>query len=308
MYQDSISEDGTVTEGYRSCTDRYEVVRRVASQLRHPFTVLDLGAASGYFSIRLTEDFGARVVAVEGCDEIEAARGSVAAIVRRNLQAEDVRLLGTFDLVLALSFLHHQKRWREMLHTIERSARSALIVETPNPLERLKQAKARHELAVIDRTVRKMGLQKIGSAPGVWSPELHRGIYALRRRGLPVVGKIASGSGNNGLHVSRFADDLTPILGYQPFTGSLNVMTPRAFRLGAYAAEYVDQRRGRGGRGGGDYQIWCATVDGFDGPAHVIRPGVRNHGRKCLEVWAPVHLKTALGKKDGDPIRLRIGA
>jgi CTP-dependent riboflavin kinase len=72
--------------------------------------------------------------------------------------------------------------------------------------------------------------------------------------------------------------------------------------------EYVDGQRRRGGRKGGDYQIWHARVEGYDGPAHVMRPGVRGHGRDVLEVWAPVKLRDALSLSDGDPIALRVGA
>ena len=67
-------------------------------------------------------------------------------------------------------------------------------------------------------------------------------------------------------------------------------------------------RRGKGGRRGGDYQIWHARVEGYDGPAHVMRPRHRNHGRRVLEVWAPVKLKDELGLEEGSRVKLRVGA
>jgi riboflavin kinase len=308
-YQDIIDDAGNVlVEGYRSCADRYSVVRDVAATLRKPFTVLDIGAASGYFSIRLTQEFGARCVAVDRDASVLGATGRVAAVVNRDVSAEDVRRLGTFDMVLGLSVLHHIPTWRAMLDMMVRVARSALIVETPHPAERLRSAKARHALADIDSTLRSSGMERMGEATAVWQRALPRGLYVQRWPGAAVEGRAFSGSGSNGKHTVRFAAAAAEVLGYVPFPGSLNVRTSRAFRLGAYAAEYVDAARGRGGRRGGDYQLWHARVEGYNGPAHVMRPGQRGHGRDVLEVWAPVKLKDVLGIRDGDTVRLRIGA
>jgi len=309
-YQDEVRQDGSIASaGYRDCEQRYENIRRELEALRRPFTVLDLGASQGYFSIRLTQDFGARCVAVDRLKDIHKATGKVAAVAQKDLTCDDIFRLGTFDVVLGLSFLHHQKDWRNKLTMMSRIARSALIIETPNPNEKLRQAVARRDLSLIEMAVKAVpGMTRIGKAPAVWDSGLDRGLFMSRRPGLPVQGRIFSGSQNNSLHTSRFADELKDVLGYEPFPGSLNVRTPRAFRLGAYTAEYVDPRRGRGGRRGGDYQVWHATISGYDGPVHVMRPGQRSHGRKVLEVWAPVNLKDALKKKDGDQVTLRIGA
>lgn len=308
-YQDTIDGSGrVVTSGYRECESRYQVIRQACQSLRRPFTVLDLGASEGYFSIRLTDEFGARCVAVDSRSVVRSAEPLIAGIVEGEVDAEDVRLLGTYDVVLGLSFLHHIPDWRGMLEQMDRSARSLLVVETPHPDEKLKQATNRHQLGKIVQALEKKGMTQLGEAPAVWDHELGRPLMVKTREGSPTEGVVGGGSGNNSRMVSRFQDELGSVLGYTPFPGSLNVHTRYAFRLGAYAMEYVDERRGRGGRRGGDYQIWHARVDGFDGPTHVIRPGVRGHGRYCLEVWAPVNLRDHLGLKDGDTIRLRIGA
>lgn len=307
-YQDVIVDGTAVETGYRSCADRYQVVRQVVESLRRPFTVLDLGAASGYFAIRLTEDYAARCVAVDRSSEVQAAKGRVAAVVHAALNAEAIRRQGTFDVILGLSFLHHQKDWRKVLAVLLRMARSALIIETPNPKEQLRHAAARRELAAIEQALETAGMQRVGASPAVWDHSLERGIWLLRRDGLPIEGRIFSGSGSNQSHMVRCADELTDVLGYRPYPGSLNVRTPYAFRLGAYAMEYVDQRRGKRGRKGGDYQIWHARIEGYDGPVHIMRPGLRGHGREVLEVWAPVKLRELLGLEDGGRVRLRIGA
>lgn len=308
-YQDVIDEAGAViSRGYRSCADRWDAVQCAVEGLRRPFTVLDLGASAGYFSVRLTQDFGARCVAVERTDVVDAAEGRVAAVVKANLDATAIHRQGTYDVVLALSFLHHQKNWRDVLSVLLRHTRSALIIETPHRDEKLRQAAARHELGAIEDALLAAGMDRIGSSPGVWDKTLRRGIWLLRRDGIPVTGRVESGSGNNGRLLPRFSTTLADMLGYMPFPGSMNVRTPRAFRLGAYAMEYVDPARGKGGRRGGDYQIWHAQVDGYGGPCHVQRPGVRSHGRDMLEVWAPVRIRDVLGLNDGDAVTVRIGA
>jgi hypothetical protein len=308
VYQDLVDEMGqTLAPGYRECEKRYELIRQVVEPLRRPFTVLDLGANAGYFSIRLTQDYGARCVAVEPMPDIKKAEGRVAAIVNRAVTPDDVHRLGTFDVVLGLSVLHHMKYWRKMLEMMNSIARSVLIIETPSCKERLKKAVACHELPMILSYVQSAGLKKIGSTPAVWQRDVMRPMYAITRNGLPTRGEVFSGSGQNGIHTSQSQNELATVLGYEPYPGSLNLRTKWAFRLGAYTTEFVDSR-GRGGRRGGDYQIWHARVDGFDGPAHVFRPGRRSHGRYVLEVWAPVNLREHLGLKDGSMVRLRIGA
>lgn len=308
-YQDTIDPTGAVVSaGYRECEARYEVVRQAVEGLRRPFTVLDLGAAEGYFSVRLAQEFGARVVAIDSRPVVKAIEGRVAAVRVQEMTPEDVRLLGTFDVVLALSILHHVPDWKGMLERLDRNFRSRLIVETPNPREKLRVAHNRDELPSILGGVLRRGFKQEGEAPAVWDSSLRRGIFVKERSGLPVYGTVRSGGGNNSGHVARFVDELADVLGYRPFPGSLNVKTRYAFRLGPYAAEYVDPRRGRGGRRGGDYQIWPARIEGYDGPAHVIRPGVRGHGRYCLEVWAPEKLRDVLNVRDGDEVLLRIGA
>lgn len=308
-YQDIVDQNGSVvTAGYRECASRYEVVRGLCLGLRRPFTVLDLGAAEGYFSIRLSVAFGARCTAVETRDVIEPARDRVAEVVRDEITPEKLAAMGTFDVVLGLSFLHHVADWRGMLDQMSRTARSLLIVETPNPNEKLKQAKNRAALLEIHEAVRRTCPSVSGNAPAVWESDLLREMSFSRRDGIKYVGKVGSGSGQNSVHTKRLAEQLERTLGYRMYPGSLNLKTPGKVDLGPHCMEFVDQRRGRGGRRGGDYQIWHASVDGFDGPVHAMRPGMRGHGDDAIEIWAPVKLREHLALKDGDEVTVRIGA
>lgn len=57
LYQDHWVQGRAVKKGRRDCESRYQVIREKLNQLKQPFTVLDIGACSGYFSFRIAEEF-----------------------------------------------------------------------------------------------------------------------------------------------------------------------------------------------------------------------------------------------------------
>ncbi len=118
-YQDRWTSSGPPAAGYRECANRYAIVRAfcVDRYADRPFTVLDVGANMSYFGLRLTEDFPAcRVVALE-YDHIELRRAHLkrskaqrVLLLNHRLSLVDLDTLAAtwhFDLVLALSVLHH---------------------------------------------------------------------------------------------------------------------------------------------------------------------------------------------------------
>lgn len=112
-YQDLWIRGRVIPWGRRECAHRYEVVAQFCRQYRRPFTVLDIGAAQGYFSLRLAADFDCTVVAVERRRELGAvllANGQHRVLwLRRSLSLRDIEQLAGvehFDVVLALSVIH----------------------------------------------------------------------------------------------------------------------------------------------------------------------------------------------------------
>ena len=116
-YQDSWLKGRRIAKGYRECASRYEVVKEFCSSFDGPFSVLDVGANMCYFGLRLTEDFpDCRVLAFE-FDHFDVR----SAHVKRNKQnrlalfnhkltiysLETLVLCAHFDLILAMSVLHH---------------------------------------------------------------------------------------------------------------------------------------------------------------------------------------------------------
>ena len=309
-YQDVVSGGRVVAKGYRDCADRFDVVASLLPTLPPNPTVLDFGANAGYFAYRLAEEFGATVTAVDDAPALRKRRAH--ANVKRigvRLTPEAVADLPRFDLVLGLSVLHHNERWRDLLTALLGRARLLSIVETPHPEEPLRQAVARAERPEMIDALSALG-DVVGTAKGVRSDH-QRPIYAI---GSVLRGRIFHGNGNCGRFWKPILGKLEPTLGFRPFPGSLNleVETPipgdLRLYLGNERAHFWDDRRAKGGKRGGDYQFWPArigtgshSVDGF-----AMIPGVRSHAGRVLELVAPIGLREAWGLAENAPLWVRL--
>ena len=312
-YQDRYVRGQVIARGYRECAARYSLVVRGLGRLR-PHSVLDFGAAGGYFSFRMARELGAAVTAVDDSPELirtaKANGDKRVKIVSRRLALEELTALGCFDVVLALSVLHHVSPWPDYLRALRRAARRLLIVELPDPTEKFARALDPAELAAMHEQVRAMGGRPLGAAPGVWSRERSRGLYALRPAALH--GLVFSGSGRCGSWWEALVGPLETVLGYRPIPGSLNLRLdpPDSARelLGPPRRKYWDRRRPRWGKKGGDYWFWPARFGtgshAIEG--HVMLPGVRGHGPDCLELVAPIKLRDAWDLKDGDRLWIKV--
>lgn len=117
MYQDVWLNGKLVQAGYRSCEPRYHIVRDFCRErLGDGFTVCDIGANMAYFSIRLIEDFHATAIAFEFHEYpkrwaiIKKQKTARLMYVNRKVSLNDLGVLAhstKFDLILALSVLHH---------------------------------------------------------------------------------------------------------------------------------------------------------------------------------------------------------
>lgn len=117
QYQDIWVKGKLKAKGIREVESRYQLIKSQAKKFRRPFTVLDIGANLGYFSIRLTEDFpDCTVVAIEGIygnwlkQILEENGNSRIILLQKTFTLENLRTLSEvehFDLVLAMSVIHH---------------------------------------------------------------------------------------------------------------------------------------------------------------------------------------------------------
>lgn len=147
-YQDVLDARMRVLQaGTRDCASRYDAIAleliNLRMEERRGFTVLDLGAYLGYFALRLAEEFDARVTAVDDFPGLKARCGDHPKIrvIPRRLSPAEVAELGRFEVVLALSVLHHIPEWAEMLEVLLANS-DLLFVEVPDPTEVLPKAVA----------------------------------------------------------------------------------------------------------------------------------------------------------------------
>lgn len=119
VYQDQYINGKIVKKGKRDCQSRYEVIKQIFEKYNRPFTILDIGANVGYYSIRASDEYGAVSVLIEQKDQ-ECNR--LLEIVKENRCSDKIIVLQTsldiyalrelakcehFDVVLALNVLHH---------------------------------------------------------------------------------------------------------------------------------------------------------------------------------------------------------
>jgi len=117
QYQDIWVKGKLKAKGIREVESRYQLIKSQAKKFRRPFTVLDIGANLGYFSIRLTEDFpDCTVVAIEGIygnwlkQILEENGNTRVVLLQKTFTLENLRTLSEvehFDMVLAMSVIHH---------------------------------------------------------------------------------------------------------------------------------------------------------------------------------------------------------
>jgi hypothetical protein len=279
-YQPQWENGVELAPGTRESARRYEAIRPALERVE-PFTLLDLGANDGYFSLRAAEDFDGLIAAVDKVP-IQAFHPKITQL-RQTVTARNLANLGRFDVVLALSVMHHFDDWRTALYRLRQMARRAVIVEVPHPDEELLRVPARHELAELHQAVSALSVGCLGTSPATRQPELDREIHLLPPL---VVGTPFAGSGTHGRWQRNHSDEFAAALGYTPYPGSLNL------RIGHTPDFTPDFEILIGTR---DYQIHKARIpQGV--PVHMMIPGGRAWPNS-VELLSPVYLRDIIGEK-----------
>jgi SAM-dependent methyltransferase len=123
---------------YSDILERYHWIKPALERYKRPFTVLDIGAFEGAFSLQIARDFPlATVIAIEQDDLIvgEAKKANLPNVIvlNRRMSAEDIVSLSRcehFDVILCLNFLHHVDAPLLALQAL-RECCSTLFVQTP---------------------------------------------------------------------------------------------------------------------------------------------------------------------------------
>ena len=143
-YNDIRIKGKTISTGYRNSEERYEEIFKFCKQFNRPISVLDLGAAEGYFTFRLAEDFSGVFIAVESNPERKLLELCVKNNNRKVLlldkqmnlkNLKNLKEVQHFDIILALNIIHHfDEPFQDVLDTLV-SMSSFCFMEHPNPLE-----------------------------------------------------------------------------------------------------------------------------------------------------------------------------
>jgi len=119
LYQDQYVNGRLVTKGIRDCTSRYEALKKVFDHYKRPFTILDVGANFGYYSIRAASEYDCVSVMVESnknetdkliqlCKENDCREKLIVLNNKLDLyKLKELTKCEHFDVVLALNVIHH---------------------------------------------------------------------------------------------------------------------------------------------------------------------------------------------------------
>ena len=143
-YNDVRIKGQTISSGYRESEDRYKEIFKFCKKFNRPISVLDLGAAEGYFTFRLSEDFSGVFIAVESdsqrnlLDSCQKNNNRNILLLEKQMNLKSLKNLKEvqhFDIVLALNIVHHfDEPFQDVIDTLV-SMSSFCFFEHPNSLE-----------------------------------------------------------------------------------------------------------------------------------------------------------------------------
>lgn len=185
-YQDTFIGGRTVDRGERQCAARYDLIRHALPLYTRPWTLLDLGAAQGYFGLRLAAEHEAGCVAVmidSGSDllpilmanRLPLTIGLQHTLTEKDL--EDIADCEHLDVVLALNILHHFPDPSRALQAVLRIGET-VFVEVPGPAD---TGACGTSHVWLEELVRAQGGVEIGETPSHTTPGVSRRIYRFQR-------------------------------------------------------------------------------------------------------------------------------
>ncbi len=197
QYQDAYVNGKVVKKasGYeRFENQRYEIVNSVFRKYSRPFSVLDIGAAQGYFSFRGAKEYPNSVfVMLEGSNPsypmISEQLSSLCDLnsevdnviwLNRSIDPADLKKISScehFDVILLLNILHwFPSDWQRIIESCNKMAH-VVIIEVP-PLEEGSLPEEQIQVrSGIHQYLCKRASQKINGVPRHRSPHLNTTYY-----------------------------------------------------------------------------------------------------------------------------------
>jgi len=143
VFQDILINGVTVKEGIKDCEIRYPNIKKILDNYKRPFTVLDIGASEGYFSIRIAAEYDCTCVMIEGDNTLLLPEIchlnkplSNLIVLEKFITPQDLKELGEcehFDVVLAFNVIHQMKNaWKETIDNLL-TLGDNIFIENPPP-------------------------------------------------------------------------------------------------------------------------------------------------------------------------------
>jgi hypothetical protein len=200
QYQDLYIQGAIVKKasfGERFMQKRFDIINSVLARYKRPFTMLDVGAAQGYFCFKAADMYPKSVfVMLEGSNEfypkiseqlssIFVANQNYNNVIWLNtpIVVEDIERLSQsehFDVILALNIFHwFPEHWQRLLEALHEMSH-VLIIETPPIDEAL--PKEQHALRqTIHNHFAAVARETIQGVPRHTNPSLYTTYYILER-------------------------------------------------------------------------------------------------------------------------------
>jgi SAM-dependent methyltransferase len=149
-YQELWINGPVNVEHQRGCESRYQAIKKVADRFNRPFSVFDFGGNTGYFSLRLSQDYDAFCAMIDNknaADIIAQNEPSKIVAMQGHIGPDIIEPLARsehFDIVLVLSVLHHVADWKRALNAFLDMG-NVVLIEIPGGNEPEAVNASRHE-------------------------------------------------------------------------------------------------------------------------------------------------------------------
>lgn len=211
VYQDIVVDGVTIKEGVKDCEIRYPNIKKILDGYKRPFTVLDIGASEGYFSLRIAAEYDCTCIMIEGDKTLLLPqicqlnkRLDNVVVLEKFITPQDLKELGEcehFDLVLAFNVIHQMKDgWKDSIDYLL-TLGDNILIETPPP--GCRTAANSYTLPLIEEYLSKNKHGKVVATvprygrPGLPSPDQKYSNVYLFQMNKNVLQKPAWGSPNN---------------------------------------------------------------------------------------------------------------
>ncbi len=189
-YQDMLVDGVVVNQGkIKDLERRYQCIKKAVSRYKRPITVLDIGAAQGYYSFRLAHDFpDATIVMIEEDPYLQRicqlnSKLTNIVFLQKRISIDELIRLGEcehFDVVLALQVIHWSlDKWRETTDAIA-ALGDTILIETP-PANDTGAIGAPY-LAAIEAYCTGLGATIVGQFPRHTNPDLLSNLYLIQQK------------------------------------------------------------------------------------------------------------------------------